>query len=359
MNLRSVDLNLLVILDALLDEAHVSRAARRLNLSQPAASAALQRCRALFGDDLLERGRGTMRRTPKADAMRAPLKSLLADMAELIDPSVVPLAEISRVVHLSMADHPAVAIVAPLQRRLAGAAPGIDVVIQPWHGSEASVRALRTGETDIAVSVFGQEAEDIVRRKLSDETYVVALRAGHPAAAGFDLESWLAWPHVVVSGHGARHGNLDEILAERGLCRRIGLVVPSFQMVPAILAQSDAIALMPSRTLSRGTLQNLLILDPPLPVPGFPLHMAWHRRQDGDPVIDLIAGLLSEVLAAGPRDGLTEVVRAICKMHSVDNASEISKTTTVRKDYDKTTDICRDLRSSASKPEIIDESGSN
>jgi len=76
MNLRSIDLNLLVVLDALLDEAHVGRAANRVGLSQPAASAALQRCRELFGDELLERGRGTMRRTVRAESLRGPLKSL-------------------------------------------------------------------------------------------------------------------------------------------------------------------------------------------------------------------------------------------------------------------------------------------
>ena len=74
-------------------------------------------------------------------------------------------------------------------------------------------------------------------------------------------------------------------------------------MVPAILAQSDAIALVPSRALPEGSRRNLMILDPPLSVPGFPLHMAWHRRQDGDPVIDLIAEFLAEFLATGPAIG--------------------------------------------------------
>ncbi|WP_328700184.1 LysR family transcriptional regulator [Brucella tritici] len=96
MNLRSLDLNLLVILDALLDEAHVSRAADRLNLTQPAVSNALQRCRVLFNDQLLERGRGTMRRTPKAEALRAPLKTLLAGVLDLVDPPEVPLRRCSR-----------------------------------------------------------------------------------------------------------------------------------------------------------------------------------------------------------------------------------------------------------------------
>ncbi|CAN0567239.1 unnamed protein product, partial [Ectocarpus sp. 12 AP-2014] len=118
MNLRSLDLNLLVVLDALLDEAHVSHAADRLGMSQPAASAALQRCRYLFRDELLERGRGTMHLTPKAEALRAPLKSLLAEVVNLVDSPKVPLADISQTVRIAMADYPAVVVTAPLQREL-------------------------------------------------------------------------------------------------------------------------------------------------------------------------------------------------------------------------------------------------
>lgn len=163
MNLRSVDLNLLVVLDALLDEKHVSRAADRVGLSQPAASAALQRCRHLFCDELLERGRGTMRRTPKADSLRAPLKALLASATELIDPPQVPLAEIKTTMRLTMADLPPLLVIEPLLADLSVSAPGIDVILQPWHGLEATVRALVDGATDIAVSVFPPADDELHR----------------------------------------------------------------------------------------------------------------------------------------------------------------------------------------------------
>src|SRR6266478_4764560 len=126
MNLRSLDLNLLVVLDALLDEAHVSRAADRLCLSQPATSAALQRCRHIFRDELLERGRGTMYLTPKAKALRAPLQSLLNGVVDLIDPSDVPLAEIRQTLRIAiMADYPALFIVAPLQGSILSSSLGM------------------------------------------------------------------------------------------------------------------------------------------------------------------------------------------------------------------------------------------
>jgi len=294
MNLRSLDLNLLVILDALLDEAHVSRAAARLNLSQPAASAALQRCRHLFRDDLLERGRGTMRLTPKAEGLRAPLKSLLAGVGDLIDPEEPSLADLQQTLRISMADYPALLVTGPLQRALHSSAPRIDLIIQPWHGAEAALAALIAGTTDIAISVFPGVQEDIHQKGLLTEHYVIALRPGHPAIAGFDLDRWLAYPHILVSGKGEMRSPLDDELARIGRARRIGLVVPSFGIVPSLLRGSDMLAMLPSRIVTH--VPDLVSLPVPIPVPGFPLHLGWHRRRTNDKglrhVADLLTGLL-------------------------------------------------------------------
>jgi len=154
MNLRSVDLNLLVILDALLDEAHVSRAATRIGLSQPAASAALERSRMLFDDALLERVRGGMRRTPRGEALRAPIKTILADVERLIDASAPDVGSLLQTVRLVMADAPAISLLPNLLAELARTAPGITLVLQPWHGAEAALGALARGSADLALSMF-------------------------------------------------------------------------------------------------------------------------------------------------------------------------------------------------------------
>lgn len=293
MNLRSLDLNLLVILDALLDEAHVSRAADRLNLSQPAASAALQRCRHLFRDDLLERGRGTMRLTGKAETLRAPLKSLLAGIGELVDPIEPSLADLRQTLRISMADYPAILVTGPLQRALQGSAPGIDLIIQPWHGAEAAASALIAGSTDIAISVFSSAHDDIHQQELLTEHYVLALRVGHPAIEGFDLDRWLAFPHILVSGKGETRSPLDTELARIGRTRRIGLVVPSFGLVTPLLQGSDMIAMLPSRIADR---QDLISLPVPIDVAGFPLELGWHRRRTKDTGLRHVADLLAHLL---------------------------------------------------------------
>ncbi|MFD1480842.1 LysR family transcriptional regulator [Paracoccus nototheniae] len=291
MNLRSIDLNLLVILEALLDEAHVGRAADRVGLSQPAASAALQRCRHLFDDPLLVRGRGAMHLTPKAQSLRDPLKSALAAIGQLVDPPNTPIAQICATLRITMADYPAALLTTVLQARLAETAPGIDLVIQPWQGGRLARAALIDGTTDMALSVFPGDDPDICRTEILHEHYVIALRTGHPAINGFDIARWLEWPHIVVSGKGEARSPLDLQFAERGLSRRVGMVVPAFGMVPELLRQSDRIAMLPSRVAEAAP--GLVMLPPPIPVAGFTLHLAWHRRRAGDRALRHVAALLA------------------------------------------------------------------
>ena len=234
--------------------------------------------------------------TPRAEALRAPLKSLLADVLNLIDPPEVALADIKMTLRLSMADYPALFVIGPLQQALQTSAPGIDLVIQPWHGAEAAQAGLLDGSTDLAISVFPSEKDEIVRELLLDETYVVAMRSAHPAATHFDLDSWIAYPHILVSGRGDTRTSLDATLADIQLSRRVGLVVPNFQMVPGLLMQSDMIAMLPSRCVPGQDQASLISFPPPIAVKGFALHLAWHRRRQADRGLRHVADLLAEIL---------------------------------------------------------------
>lgn len=295
MNLRSIDLNLLVILDALLDEAHVGRAADRLGLSQPAASSALQRCRYLFNDPLLERGRGNMRLTLKAEKLKAPLKSLLTGVHKLVEPAEIPLSQIRQTLRLSMADYPALFVLGRLHRELQATAPGIDLVTQPWSGPGSAKAALTDGTTDIAISVIHGDDSNIHRETVLDEHYVIAFRAGHPAANNFELDQWLKFPHILVSARGERSGALDIELAKMGRSRRVGLVVPGFAMVRELLTGSDMIAMLPSRVAA--LYDDIVIHSPPITVEGFSLQLAWHRRRANDTGLQHVARLLTSILS--------------------------------------------------------------
>ncbi|MCJ8052159.1 LysR family transcriptional regulator [Shinella curvata] len=301
MNLRSIDLNLLVILDALLDEAHVSRAATKLNLSQPATSSALDRCRHLFGDPLLERGKGGMRLTPKAESLRDPLKTLLVGIAAVVDAPEEPLAEIRQTVRILTADFPGILIAGALHRALSRSAPGIDLVIQPWHGAPEALESLARGASDIALSVFPTiDATAFHRETLVEEHYIVTMRKDHPAAWNFTLDRWLAFPHILVSGRGDTRTPFDDQLATLGKTRRVGIVVPSFLMVPSLLEDSDLIAMMPSHCLPPEAAARFHVALPPIPVPGFPLHLAWHRRRDKDRAVQHMADEVRKLFVGLP-----------------------------------------------------------
>ncbi len=299
-DLRSVDLNLLVILDALLEEAHVSRAAVRLHLSQPATSSALDPLRHLFGDRLLERGGGGMRLTPAAEALRLPLRDAFGSIATLVRRGKTDLATVRQTVRVVIADAPAVMLlpVLPvLHARLVRTAPGITLAVLPWRGGTEAVRQLAAGEVELVASVLPTLDPAFRKVPLFDEHYVVAMRSDHPATQGLCLHSWLGCPHVVVSGSGSTTAGLDTALAVHGLSRRVGVVVPSFAMVPPLLSGSDLVALLPSRCVTPDVAARLATFVPPVPIDGFRLDLAWHMRRDGDLVVRHVADEMRALLA--------------------------------------------------------------
>jgi DNA-binding transcriptional LysR family regulator len=277
MNLRSIDLNLLVILDALLDEAHVTRAAKRLALSQPATSSALERCRHLFKDPLLERAPGRMRLTLKAQALRVPLKQALSALKSTLEPPSADLKTLKRSVSIAMSDALVATALAPLQRRLLMEAPALEMVFTAWHSASEALHRLQQGDIDLAVSVIPDAGAEFRRLEVLKETYVVAMRAKH---------------------RGESRGVLDEALARHGRSRHVGLVIPSFLVVPSVLASSDLIALVPSRLVAGARKGGLAVFKPPVAVEGFTLHAAWHARRDDDPAVQYVARTLREVLSA-------------------------------------------------------------
>ena len=291
--LRDIDLNLLVALDALLDERHITRAAQRLGISQPAGSHALERCRALFGDELLERRWGEFQLTPKARALRARVKSLLAEISGLLEPPTTDLHEVERAVRMIMSDCIATRLLRGLLPRLRERAPGVSLVFLPWQGGTEAAAAIIAGDADLAVSVLPPPDDRCRRVQLIEERYRVVMDCRHPAAASFDLESWLSFRHVFVSASGESKGPLDDQLQQLGRSRRVGVVVPSFNLVPEVLLSSDLIAMLPTRCIPDDP--RFVVHDPPIAVEGFPVHLGWHRRNDSDPAVQHVAQLIADL----------------------------------------------------------------
>ncbi|TCU23784.1 LysR family transcriptional regulator [Rhizobium azibense] len=282
-DLRRVDLNLLVALEALLDEKNVTRAAHRLGMSQPAASRALGRLRALFSDALLVDGPGGYVLSSRAEEVRPALRRILAGVGEMLEANAFDPATATGRIRLLMPDLQAAVLAPHLLARLAGEAPSLDLDIaaQGTNGFEA----LEHGAADAMVALIDEAPAGIHRRRLYDEELVTLMRAQHPALAGkLTLDRFLALEHIVVSVTGVGPAPVDEVLARMGRTRRVKLRVPNFFAAVEIAARSDLIMTLPS-SLARAAanMRRFVSLPPPLDIGSFAMSLAWHARQQDAP----------------------------------------------------------------------------
>lgn len=282
-NFRQIDLNLLVTLDVLLTELNVTRAARRLNLSQPSVSVQLARLREVFGDPLLLPGPRGMQPTARADALRAPLRRALEALegavstGEAFDP-----ASAENTWRIVATDYTESAVVLPALNRLRTAAPGTRLAILELNPSRI-LRQAEQGDVDLIFHQREGSPPALHQRLLFTERYVLAGRLHHPALKRRPtLDEFCKLEKVIVSPEGGGFSAItDEALAKSGLSRRVVLSVPHFLFMLDALANSDLVAILPERLVKNAA--ALQVVEPPLPLPGFDMLMLWHERLHRDP----------------------------------------------------------------------------
>jgi len=281
-DLRTLDLNLLKTLDALLDERSVTRAAERLALTQPAVSGMLNRLRAHFDDPLFIRAPHGIVPTLRAEALAGPVKRVLADIDALLQPLEFTPLSAEMTFTVSATDYALRAVIVPFIAVLKTAAPGIRVRVVPVEPQRLTAR-LEQGKIDLALLTPSTTPGELHGRALFDERYVCMMRADHPdAGAPLSLARFCALEQVLVSYEGESfHGVTDDALAKIGRSRRVGLSVSSFLVLPEVLAISDMIAVVPERMAENRA--GMYVCEPPLAVPGFTKSMAWHGRTHRDP----------------------------------------------------------------------------
>jgi DNA-binding transcriptional LysR family regulator len=301
-DIRNVDLNLLVALDALLAERNVSRAAVRLHLSQPATSALLARLRELFGDPLLLRSARGMLPTPRALELLGPVRQVLDEIGALIQPrAAFDAASAQHTFTLSASDYVEYALLPTLVDYLERKAPGVRLVVRPLD-LQTVTKQMESGEVDLCVTGLQNAPAGLHVRPLYAERIVSVVRRRHPGVgARLTLDKFCNLEHIQASVRGSGFSaRIDEALSALGRTRRARLAVAHFLLVPEIVARSDMISSLPER-LARGYAKRLRIFEPPLAIEGFTVGEIWHERNERDPAQQWLRDVLAELAQKTPK----------------------------------------------------------
>lgn len=291
-----LDFALLVTLDALLHEGTVSGAARRLGKSTPAVSHALARLRVVLGDPLLVRAGRSMVRSPRADALRREVRELVVAAERVLSPGEAFSPDrVDREFVIRATDH-IVAVLGPaLDRVLASVAPRAGLRILPNAPDDAT--ALRDGQVDLAIGIYDARlAPEIRMRTLLTDRYVCVVRDGHPTVTTtLGLDEYLRLDHVQIAPRGRPGGYIDDVLASRGLARRVTRAVPYFLAGLLLVAESDAVITISERVANAFAERlRLRVVRPPLSLRPYALSMIWHPRFDADRAHALLRSALVE-----------------------------------------------------------------
>lgn len=296
-HLASVDLNLLVVFDALVAEGHATRAAERIGLTQPAVSHALNRLRALFGDPLFVRSPRGMVATPLAQDIAPSVRSILEQVeGVLLGGRAFNPASSKRQFTLGLSDYAAFVLLPRLTARLDREAPGVSLIVRNTSRS-VGLPMLEDGSAELIAGNFPKPPAHMREELLYEEDFICAGRGDHSGLEGtIDLDRYLSLRHLQVSMKGSPSGYVDAVLAEKGLKRNVAVTVGHFLMAPMLVDASDLIATEPHRLFAPlASRLPLNLFPPPIDIPPFRVVQTWHARHDADPGHQWLRRVLREV----------------------------------------------------------------
>ena len=301
MELKDLDLNLLVIFQHLLAERSVSKAGERLGLSQPAISNALARLRRLFGDELFLRTAQGMVPTPFADQLAGAIAPALGLIHGAVNQQSAfdPLTSTRRF-SVGMTDIGEIYFLPVLMQALAQAAP--QVSLTTVRNTSIDLKdAMANGQIDLAIGLLPQLRGGFFQRRLFNQRYVCLLRQGHRLDRGAMSEAdFFAADHVVVVSEGTGHGRIDALIDRQGVQRRVRLTVPHFVAVGHILQSTDLLATVPERLAQRmmGPF-GLTSVPHPVSLPEVAINVFWHAKFQKDPANQWLRGLVFDLHTDG------------------------------------------------------------
>jgi DNA-binding transcriptional LysR family regulator len=297
--LKDVDLNLLVIFEQLLIERRVSRVADNLGLTQPAVSNALARLRKLLGDELFLRTSRGMEPTPFAEQLSQPLVQALAMIHGALNrKSSFDPATSRRAFTIGMTDIGEIYFLPKLMDALARLAPG--VTVSTVRDTSVNLRdEMEAGHVNLALGLLPQLKGGFFQRRLFRQPYVCMFRKGHRLdKRRISLKEFSEAHHVVVVSAGTGHGKVDQLLERQGVHRDVRLTVPHFVAVGHILHTTDMVATVPERFAQQSTGPfDLTCVDHPARLPEIAITLFWHARYHKEPANQWLRSLIFEMHA--------------------------------------------------------------
>lgn len=285
MHINRVDLNLFVVFEAIYTEASVSEAARKLNLSQPAISHALNRLRQLLGDPLFVRQAQSMAPTPLARGMIDPVRLALRGLQLTLNQhDRFDAASSAKQFTLALRDVLAPTVLAPLMACVCALAPKVDLAAIQVERRELEGE-LAAGTLDCAIDVLLPLGSAIRRARMGHDTYVVLAREHHPLLqSDLTLARYLALEHVLVSSRRRGQAPEDFELSRHGWQRRVRLRCQHYLAACRVVSQTDLLLTMPEAyaRLINAQFGNQ-ILPFPLEMPALDVFLYWHENVDNDP----------------------------------------------------------------------------
>ena len=281
MHWRTIDLNLLIVFDLLMQERNLTRAGRLIGLSQPATSHALARLRQILHDELFIRTPDGMEPTPRSEQMAVPVRDALRMLSLTLEPESFDPATSARGFTLAVNNYAARALVPALARNVSVVAPRVSLDVRPL-GLLDVLGQLDAGGIDVALGTLVDGGERFKCVRIMDDDYVAVLDGAHPAAeqSALSVETVAEIPHIVITSSGDDTSFIDEALEQRGLTRKIATRVP-FLSVVLMLVGSDRLAVVPRRVANDlERICPLIVRELPFASPRIALSMIWHRRLD-------------------------------------------------------------------------------
>jgi DNA-binding transcriptional LysR family regulator len=289
---RTLDLNLLRVFDQVMTDRNLTKAARTLNMTQPAVSNALNRLRESLGDRLVTRSGYGVEPTPRALALWPTISEALKKLEASLSPGDFTASEANNTFVLAMADATAAELMPGLVEIIETDAPGVSMRVLPLTTRDPR-KLLDEGGIDLAVGFFPAVLADLTaqaqtggiaafdHQRLYVGEYVCVMRDGHPLARGpMTLKRYCDAHHLLVSFSGRPFGFVDQALASHGQKRRIVLTVNQFFTAGRVVATSDLLTVLPRHFVSvTGMAEQLTVRELPFAVPPVHVDALWHRRQ--------------------------------------------------------------------------------